>query len=64
MADAGWDEVTVLRKRTPRASQMRSQQVILLTILLVTISPRNFHRHTRLSVAPLVDTGLFVLQTW
>lgn len=28
MAECDWDEVTYLRKRTPKASQMRSQQAI------------------------------------
>lgn len=28
MAEADWDEVTYLRKRAPKASQMRSQQAI------------------------------------
>ena len=29
MAEVGWDEVTYITKRTPKAGEMRSQQVEL-----------------------------------
>ena len=37
MAEVGWDEVTYLTKRTPKAGEMRSQQVKFQLKLFVCI---------------------------
>ena len=35
MAQADWDEVTILRKKQPKASQLRSQQVTVHVICVI-----------------------------
>jgi hypothetical protein len=38
MAEVGWDEVTYLTKRTPKAGEMRSQQVKFFEFISIKVA--------------------------